>query len=266
VTPDGLGIETVEEVDDSGVFHTNIGWVNVGSWYRYTYNVPEAGWIKLEFRVAAPTGGTLAAYWDETLIGTVSYNTGNWHIFNWFLMEDQIQTTAGVHTLRVESIAGGVNLDKHAILWNAPPPARQSVWEDNFDSYTATADVFNPTVGGWTRGATGNHAGSWTLWDTAGPDLNGEDPNIAGMENKYMIADSDLSGSGVLVNEEMLSPEVDCTGWTKLRLNFNKNYRIYVGDPDQHADGGGEHSVVRPGDGLERLGDSDAPGVCGRAG
>jgi hypothetical protein len=65
VTPEGLGIETVEEADDPGVFHTNIGWVNVGSWYRYTYNVPEAGWFKLEFRVASPEGGALAAYWDE---------------------------------------------------------------------------------------------------------------------------------------------------------------------------------------------------------
>jgi hypothetical protein len=129
-------------------------------------------------------------------------------------------------------VSGGLDFDKIAILWNASPPARQTIWEDNFDSYTTTADVFSPTVGGWTRGLTGNHAGSWTLWDTAGPDLSGEDPNIAGMENKYMIADSDLSGAGVLVNEEMLSPEVDCTGWTKLRLNFSKNYRIYVADPD----------------------------------
>jgi len=46
-----------------------------------------------------------------------------------------------------------------------------------------------------------------------------------------MISDSDLSGAGVLLDEEMLSPEVDCTTWTKLRLNFNKNYRIYD-DPD----------------------------------
>ncbi|MDP2895595.1 MAG: hypothetical protein Q8Q12_03430, partial [bacterium] len=32
-----------------------------------------------------------------------------------------------------------------------------------------------------------------------------------------------------------LSPEVDCTTWTKLRLNFNKNYRIYD-DPDHTQD------------------------------
>ncbi|MDP2895597.1 MAG: hypothetical protein Q8Q12_03440, partial [bacterium] len=51
VTPGGLGIETVEEADDPGVMHTNVGWVDVGAWYRYTYNVPQAGWVKFEFRV-----------------------------------------------------------------------------------------------------------------------------------------------------------------------------------------------------------------------
>ncbi|MDP2896915.1 MAG: hypothetical protein Q8Q12_10200, partial [bacterium] len=130
-------------------------------------------------------------------------------------------------TLRVQSVAGGVNLDVIAIQWNAAAPSRKSVWEDNFDSYTATADVFSPTNGKWTRGLTTNSAGSWTLWDTAGPPLNAEPANIAGMEGKYMISDSDLSGAGVLLDEEMLSPEVDCDNWTKLRLNFNKNYRIY---------------------------------------
>jgi hypothetical protein len=57
--------------------------------------------------------------------------------------------------------------------------------------------------------------------------LGTEPANIAGMEGKYMISDSDLSGEGVLLDEEMLSPEVDCTEWRKLRLNFNKNYHIY---------------------------------------
>jgi hypothetical protein len=223
----GLGIEIVEEVDDPGVFHTNIGWIDIGSWYRYTFNVLQAGWVKFEFRVACAGGGTLAAYWDETPVGTVSYNTGDYHIFTWALMEDEIQTTTGVHTLRVQSVAGGMNFDKIAIAWNAAPPKRQTIWGDNFDSYTATADVFSPTNGKWTRGNTTNSAGSWTLWDTAGPPLSAEPANIAAMEGKYMISDSDLSGAGVLLNEEMLSPEVDCTAWTNLRLNFNYNYRIY---------------------------------------
>ncbi|MDP2898065.1 MAG: carbohydrate-binding protein, partial [bacterium] len=226
----GVGIEIAEDVDDPGVFHTNIGWIDAGtnSWYRYSFNVPQAGWVKFEFRVATPNAaGMIEAYWDEVLVGTVSFTTGNWHIMTWALMEDEIQTTAGIHTLRVKSVGDGINFDTIALLWNAAPPTRQSIWEDNFDSYAATADVFSPTGGKWTRGNTTNTAGSWTLWDTAGPPLNAEPANIAGMEGKYMISDSDLSGAGILLNEEMLSPEVDCTDWTNVRLNFNKNYRMY---------------------------------------
>ncbi|MDP2895775.1 MAG: fibronectin type III domain-containing protein [bacterium] len=230
-------IETVEEVDDPGVFATIIGWIDVGSWYRYTFDVREAGWVKFEFRAASPGGGTLAAYWDansngeEELIGTVTFTTGNWHIFTWALMEEQIQTTVGIHTVRIQSVAGNLNFDKIAILWNAPPPSRWTIWEDKFDSYASDADVFSPTIGKWTRGNTTNSAGSWTLWDTAGPPLGAEPANIADMHNKYMISDSDLSGSGILLDEEIVSPEVDCTDWTKVRLNFNCNYRIYD-DPD----------------------------------
>ncbi|MDP2897249.1 MAG: carbohydrate-binding protein [bacterium] len=217
----------VEEADNPGVFATVISGIVPGSWYRYSFNVPQAGWVKFEFRVAAPSGGMLAAFWDETLVGTVSYNTADWNIFTWALMEDQIQTTAGVHTLRVKSVSGQLNFDTIAILWNAAPPTRLTIWEDNFDNYTSTADVFSPTVGKWSRGTTTNSAGSWTLWPTEGPPLGTEPANIAWMENKYMISDSELSGEGVLLDEEMISPEVGDRFWTKLRLNFNKNYRIY---------------------------------------
>ncbi|MDP2896645.1 MAG: fibronectin type III domain-containing protein [bacterium] len=233
---DAPWIETVEEVDDPGVFATSIGWIDVGSWYRYTFDVREAGWVKFEFRVASPGGGTLAAYWDansngeEQLIGTLTFTTGNWHIFTWALMEEQVQTTAGIHTLRVQSVAGGFNFDKIAIQWNAPPPSRWTIWEDNFDSYTLPSPI-EIGWGGWTRGKTTNTAGSWALWKTDGPPLGNEPANLAAMESVYMISNSDLSGAGILLDEEIVSPEVDCTGWTKLRLNFNKNYRIYD-DPD----------------------------------
>jgi hypothetical protein len=98
--------------------------------------------------------------------------------------------------------------------------------------------VFSPTVGKWTRGVTGNNEASWMLWDTEEPNLGSVAPaDIAGMEDKYMVSDSDLE-QFVPTDEEMLSPEVDCAGWTKLRLNFNKNYRIYPLelDPDRTQD------------------------------
>ena len=237
--PNGIGIETVLDDGTTDVWHTNIGWIDVGSWYRYTFNVTQAGWVDIALRVAAPSSGTMAVYWDEVLIGrTHSFATGTWHNMIYVQLEDRIEATTGEHVVRVESVAGGMNFDKIAIAWNAAPPKRQTIWGDNFDSYAATADVFSPTVGKWTRGVTANNKASWMLWDTEEPNL-GSVPtaDIAGMEDKYMVSDSDLE-QFVPTDEEMLSPEVDCAGWTKLRLNFNKNYRIYPLelDPDRTQD------------------------------
>jgi hypothetical protein len=236
--PDGIGIETVLDDGTTDVYHTNIGWIDIGSWWRYTFNVTQAGWVDIALRVAAPSSSQMAVYWDEVLIGrTHSFATGTWHNMIYVQLEDRVEATAGEHVVRVESVAGGMNLDKIAIAWNAGPPKRQTIWGDNFDSYAVTADVFSPTNGKWTRGNTTNSAGSWTLWDTEGPPLSAESANIAGMQDKYMISDSDLSGAGTILDEEMLSPEVDCADWTKVRLNFNKNYRIYDDpNPDRTQD------------------------------
>jgi len=222
----GVGIQTREEGDDPGVFHTCIGWIDVGTWYRFTFDVPEAGWIKLEFRVACPDGGTIAAYWDEDLIGTVSYRTGAYDVFTWAPLEDQVQTTAGEHTLRVQLASGQLDFDVVAIGYNWTPPARVAIFEDNFDSYTANSEVFDPAVGGWTKQTAGYPDGAWQLWNTA------VEPDIAGMEDGYMISNSDWSGENAPINEQLISPQIDTSDYTKLRLNFNWNYQNYLIDPD----------------------------------
>jgi hypothetical protein len=249
---DAVGIWTATEVEPAtGRVNMGVGWTYPGSWWRYGFDVPApgpddppGGWVKLVLRIATLLNqpSSVSAYWDETLVGTAFLDVGPPHSFHYLAM-DEFQTDPGTHTLRVE--AGGDNatldvfdFDKIGIGYNWAPPRRETIWEDNFDSYTATADVFSPTVGKWTRGNTTNSAGSWTLWDTEGPDL-GSVPtaDIAGMEDKYMISDSDLSGAGVLIDEEMLSPEVDCADWTKVRLNFNKNYRMFDDpNPDRTQD------------------------------
>jgi len=241
VTPGGIGIETIEEADDPGVDHTNIGWINAGSWWRYTFNVTEAGWIKLSFRLAGPTAQlAVAAYWDGEFIGIATApGTGNFHIFTWAALEDQIETTTGEHTLRVQAVdtdptqQHDINFDKIAIGWNWSPPPRKTIWGDDFDSYTANSEVFDPQIGGWTKQTAGYPDGAWQLWNTAGDPMNGEDPDIAAMEDGYIISNSDMSGEGALLDEQLISPQIDTDGYTKLRLSFNKNYRIYALDPDR---------------------------------
>ena len=239
---DEIGIGTVEEVDDPGVFHTNIGWIDAGSWWKYTFNVTEPGWIKLTFRVASPNGGTLEAYWDEELVGTTRYQTGNWHIFTWAAIEDQVQTTTGEHTLRVESLSGYLNFDKIAVGFNWTPPARKTIWGDDFESHTA---LYEQIGGEWTVISGSNDPvqgdptdmGTWRLWCTTCNDLNREFPALAAMQGNYAISNSDFSAQGVLLNEELISPEIDTDGYTGLRLTFDWNYRIYDDvDHDQIAE------------------------------
>ncbi|MDP2898838.1 MAG: hypothetical protein Q8Q12_20060, partial [bacterium] len=110
VTPAGIGIETVLDDGTTDVWHTNIGWIDVTSWWRYTFNVTQAGWVDIALRVAAPSSGTMAVYWDEVLIGrTHSFSTGSWHRLIYVQLEDRIEATTGEHVVRVESVAGGMN-------------------------------------------------------------------------------------------------------------------------------------------------------------
>ncbi len=236
-TSQGLGIETVAEADNAAVLHTNIGWIDPGSWYRYTFDVPEpgagdpeGGWVKFTFRVSAPNGGTLAAYWDEGLVGTDSFVTGNWHLFTYVTLEEQVQTTPGAHTLRLELVSGEMNLDKIGLGFNWTKPTREDIFADDFESYTNLYGFDDLVAAGYTvNNGSGAADGAWRLWNTAGNLLGNEEPAIESMTGNYVITDSDMAGS-VDVDEELITPMIDCTLHKNVGLNFNKNYRVYTED------------------------------------
>ncbi len=225
---DAIGIETVLDPGTTDVYHTNIAWIDVGSWWRYTFNVPVPGWIKLVLRVAAPAQGTLAAYWDETKVGTATFTSGDWHLFTWAPLEQFEETETGPHTLRVSLVNGQMNFDKVAVGFDWAPSRRETMWADNFDSY---ADDYDVRAAGWTiENGSGYPDAAWRLWDTEGIPLANQDANIACMYDKYMIADSDLAPDAPL-DERLITNEIDCTNYTNVRLNFNKNFRGYE-DPE----------------------------------
>jgi len=186
---DEVGIETALDDGTTDVYHTNIGWTTVGDWWRYTFDVPApeaedppGGWLKLAFRIAAPADGTIGAYWDETPIGTGSYNTGSWHGFTYVVLE-AFQTTPGLHTLRVKVEEGQPpNFDKIGIgcNWESPPTKITDI-ERIGDELTLTWRESNVTsyyieyrsdlmVGDW-QVIAGPFTG--TTWSTPLPDLTG---------------------------------------------------------------------------------------------
>jgi len=109
---------------------------------------------------------------------------------------------------------------------------RRTIFEQNFDSYTnlyTNADVLSA---GWeVVNGCGDPNGAWRLWSTTGEPLREENPNLVSMTGNYMIADSDLAPE-VAMDEELISPEINCRGYLNVRLRFNKNFRIYAGHAD----------------------------------
>ena len=68
-------------------------------------------------------------YWDETLVGIARMpGTGSWHLMEYAILEEQIQTTPGPHTLRVQAVdtdpaqQHDINFDKIGIGFNWSPP------------------------------------------------------------------------------------------------------------------------------------------------
>ncbi len=223
-----IGIRTAPDYDWPDVLVSCISWLEPGAWFRYGFNVTQAGWVKLTFRVSSPEGGTLAAYWDEELVGTASFKTGHWDRFTWVALEQFEETQTGVHHLRVALLSGQMDFDKTAIGFNWTSPKRETIWSDNFDGYETDADV---KATGWAiENGSGYLDAAWRLWDTEGPPLGNQDPNLAGMYDKYMISDSDLAPDADL-DERLITRQISCADYIKVRLNFSKNYGIYE-DPE----------------------------------
>jgi len=236
---DAVGIETIEEDDNPGVYHTNIGCVNAGSWYRYTFDVQEAGWIKLVFRLAGPRAEcAVAAYWDEQLIGIARMpGTGSWHLFEWAVLQDQIQVTTGNHILRVEVVdtdpaqEHDINFDTIGIGFNWTKPTREDIFADDFEEHT---DLYNTINVDWiVDNGSGVVPAAWRLWSTTGNNLRDELPDIVSMTGNYAITDSDLEGAqSAAMDEVLVTPPIDCTNHRRVRLNFNKNFHVYPDDTD----------------------------------
>jgi len=231
---DNCGMETREATP-------NIGWTTIGDWWRYTLDVPEPGpgeptdgWARVGLKIAS--NPTCELYWDEGLIGTVTASTGDWGAFVWAPLADAFRTTPGEHTLRVKMVSGGMNIDSIGVGFNLAI-SREAIFEDDFEDYTNLYDWNDlETVGNWdvTNGS-GEPDVGWRLWSTTGDYLGDEtddrNPAITGMTGNYVITDSDLVGTADL-NEELVTPDIDCTEYIRLKLDFSKNFRVYPDDAD----------------------------------
>ncbi|MDQ2077056.1 carbohydrate-binding protein [Marinimicrobium sp. ABcell2] len=149
---DGVDIEICTDV--SGDY--NVGWTEAGEWLEYPIDL-QGGTYTIQSRVASAVGGgafTVDLNGSE-IVGTQNVaNTGGWQ--NWITLEsDPIELPAGTHTVRVNVISGGFNLNWLQFDSDGsgnggdPTPGLQLVWSDEFDTIDHNNWTFETGNGDW---------------------------------------------------------------------------------------------------------------------
>lgn len=107
---DMSGIQT-EATSDLGT-GLNVGWVDDGDYLTYRLNISEAGYYRVDYRVASNwNGGVIELYTDDDLLTTTSFDTTNgWQ--NWVTVQsDLIYLEAGLQTFKLLFTQDGCNIN-----------------------------------------------------------------------------------------------------------------------------------------------------------
>ncbi len=130
--------------------------------------------------------------------------------------------TVVLDLVEVESMGVGLFPD-------APAVVSHSVGLEPFA--TVFLDDFSGGGGAWTivNGGTGSGpASTWTTTNPGGRSL--------GLVAPMFIADSDELGTGLSMDEELVSPAVDCTGQASVRLQYRHDFHWYSGGQNEKGD------------------------------
>lgn len=121
VTVESFGIVEAEnyinmsgiQVEDCTEGGKNVGWIDPGDWMEYVVNVPSTGTYKLNYRVSVnnSTGGSVDFIVDGVSKKITSLpSTGGWQ--NWKTISDTVTLSEGEHTVRLQVVQGGWNINK----------------------------------------------------------------------------------------------------------------------------------------------------------
>jgi hypothetical protein len=140
----------------------------------------------------------------------------------WALIQGNIESACSVNP-------GAARLTFYRVGPQEPPsPDQKVIFFDGFEAYDTSEEV--ETIGGWSRvNGCGKPEATWRLWNTAGEPLNTQDPNLVGMSGNYMISNSDFAQDARL-DEELISPAIDFTGYRNVAVEFKCHINIYEDD------------------------------------
>ncbi len=107
---DGVDIETCYDLPTNGF---DVGWINLGEWMNYTVKIEQQGSYDVDVRYASDqAGGKFIMKLDGNIVSPVVSLpvTGGWQ--NWqTLTLNNIQLSAGTHTMQLQFLASGFNLN-----------------------------------------------------------------------------------------------------------------------------------------------------------
>ncbi len=209
------------------------GWsirsVSEEDWFRYTFHDVPAGNVRIALRAASQEETLLEFLWDEAPVGSTKVSTphGDTAWADYSLAP--FPSATGEHVLRVKVLQGTCHLDLIGAGFNWSGPGRETIFTEDFESYDSVGEL---EAAGWTIvSGSGDPSGAWQLWHTEGDRLNLTEPDLPGMNGMYVISDGDLAGT-VHLNEQLVSPIIDCRRYVNLRLSFCKNINVFEEDPD----------------------------------
>ncbi len=212
-----------------------MGYSTTGDWWRYTFDVLVAGYVKLAYR--GSTSGAVAAtiefLWDEKPVGTIIYNTpGGWRDWTYYSLQPFF-SGPGRHVLRMRLAAGNADYDLIALGYDWELDGQKVIFAEDFEGYSETSQV--TSSGGWTILSGSSSLGAWQLWDTASGPLTTQPhepgPDLPGMTGNYMVSNGDFA-PGAPLDEQLISPEIDCTGYEGVGVDFSSHINIDEDDTD----------------------------------
>lgn len=111
----------LENTTDDGLGQ-NVGYLEPNDWMDYRVNVASTGTYVLDLRIASTTAnGQLNVIVDGQYNQTIGFPlTNGWQ--NWQTSTKNINLTAGLHTIRLQVVTGGFNLNWFNFSNLTPPP------------------------------------------------------------------------------------------------------------------------------------------------
>jgi len=102
------GILLQKTADNLGII--NVGYIESGDWLEYKINVPQTAEYDIYFRVAATKNSGFSVLIDG--VNSLNQNiitTNGWQI--WTTVKNKINLSQGIHTLRLQALTDGFNLN-----------------------------------------------------------------------------------------------------------------------------------------------------------